>query len=485
MAVAKPNKGKARKVKKTPQKIEDIQAHIPPADDLLGDVTPTGLTDKLYLEVLDAMSRAPRQAAVLLAPMHPADIANLLERLPRDRRAAVLPLLPEDKVGNVISELEPGVKEHVLHLLRPEEVREALEELPSDDAADVARTVEEIQPRLDGETLLADHQQKRLMHYDPDTAGGLMQLEVVTAHKGQTVEETLRYIRENSDEIPMQPGTIFVVSGQHRKLLGTVSISRLIQVPLEAKLSDVMRPDPLSVKPTQPKADVVSMFEKYDMHNLAVVNKKGQLLGRIAIDDVLDVVLADAADTQARSVGLDAEEDLFAPVLTTTKHRLWWLIINLGTAIMAAAVIALFQDSIAKFTLLAVLMPIVASMGGNATTQTQTVIIRGMALGQVTSQNRVTLLVRELLANMNVSMVLAAMLGIGVSLLYGQPKLALVIALATIANHVIAAVGGWITPLVLKKFGYDPAIASTVITTTFTDVGGFFSFLGLATWLLL
>ncbi|HEX2859044.1 MAG TPA: magnesium transporter [Alphaproteobacteria bacterium] len=478
---AKPTQKPVRKEKKPALKPDEM-----------GRITPLGLSDELYVKVLDALEHDPKpQRAVLealLEDIHPADIANLLERLPRDRRAELLPFLPEEKVGSIISELEPGVQEHVLHLLRPEDVKEAIEELPSDDAADVARAAAdssgETSPRLDAETMLADYQQKRLLNYDPHTAGGLMQLEVVTAPRTQTVEQTLKYIRDNSDDMPMQPGTIFVVNAQ-RKLLGTVSISRLIQVPLELKLGDVMRPDPLSAKPDMPKAEVVSMFEKYDMHNLAVINRRGQLLGRIAIDDVLDVVLAEATDTQARSVGLDADEDLFAPVLTTTRHRLLWLIINLGTAIAAAAVIALFEDSIAKLTLLAVLMPIVASMGGNATTQTQTVIIRGMALGQVTRQNRLALLTREFLANLNVSMILAATLGIGVAVLYGQPKLAVVIALATICNHIIAAMGGWVTPIVLKRFGYDPAIAASVITTTFTDVGGFFCFLGLATWLLL
>jgi magnesium transporter len=452
--------------------------------DSLDNIGSLGLTDELYVTILNTLDTRPQRLKEMLAPLHPADLADLMERLPRGRRKDMLGYIPEERLGEMIAELEPGAKEHVLNVIHPEDVRDALEELESDDAAYVARSVEAAAPEFEAESLLTDYQQKRLLDYDPDTAGGLMQLEVLTARPSQTLGEVLAFIRANEEDLPDRAGTVFVVNGQ-RKLQGTVSLDRLVRLPPEAILGDVMRHEPLRITPHRPLSEVVKLFEKYDVHNLAVVNRRGQLLGRITIDDVLDTVISQAANAQARTVGLSDDEDLFAPVLTTTKHRLWWLLVNLGTAVLAAAVIAMFQDSIAKFTLLAVLMPIVASMGGNATTQTQTVIIRGMALGQVTPQNRFLLLTRELLANVNVGLCLAALLAAGVALLYGQPKLALVIALATVANHVIAAVGGWVTPLVLKRFGFDPAIATTVITTTFTDVGGFFSFLALATWLLM
>ena len=458
--------------------------HIPVDD----DVMKRGLSEELYADVVNAVtSQNIPFLDKVLTDLHEADIADILERLPRDSRLAVVEHVPYDRLGDVIAELEEGAREHVLHLLKPSEVHDVLAELESDDAADVARSFDEVLPDNspdEAEDALVDYQQKRLMHYDPDTAAGLMQLEVVTAAPSQTVEETLAYIRDHEDELPTKPGTIFVVTPQ-RKLLGTVSLTRLVRVPTEAQLGEIMRVDPLFMLPDQTHTEVISAFEKYDIHNLAVVNKKGQLLGRITIDDVLDEVLADNARQQARAVGLNEDEDLFAPTLETARQRFPWLLVNLVTAIMAASVIALFEDSIAKLTTLAVLMPIVASMGGNATTQTQTVIIRALALGQITRQNAVELLRKEFVSGGYIGTVLAMIMAAGVWLLYGDLKLAGVIAVATIANHVFAALGGYFIPLALKRWGYDPAISTGVLTTTVTDVGGFFVFLGLASLVLM
>ncbi len=445
-----------------------------------------GLTDEAYVAILDALTTNTGSLGRLLADLHPADIADLLERLPRPQRPLIMAHVPYEHLGDVVAELEDGVQEHILQILRPEEVKHAIAELESDDAADLAQHVEDLSDESgpDAEDLMADHQQKYLLDYDADTAGGMMQLEVVTALPHQTVGEVLDYLRSNAEGMPNNPGTVFVVNS-HRKLQGTVSLHRLIRAQTGATLDSVMRKSPLTIMPHVPSEEVIRIFEKYDIHNLAVVNKKDELLGRITIDDVLDAVQANAAYQQTAAAGVGDSEDLFAPVAETTRHRLPWLFINLLTAIMAAAVIALFENSIAQLTTLAVLMPIVASMGGNATTQTQTVIIRGMALGQITKQNAFALLKKEFMAGGYIGTLLALLMALGVGLLYGNWMLAVVIALATVANHLIAALAGWMTPLVLKKFKYDPAISTGVITTTFTDVGGFFVFLGLATLLLL
>ncbi len=450
------------------------------------DIAHKGLTDEAYVAVLDALDHDRTALGRLIADLHPADIADLLERLPRPQRATILGHIPYEHLGDVVAELEDGVQQHVLQILRPEEVRHAIAELESDDAADVAQHVEDISDESgpDAEDLVADHQQKRLLDYDADTAGGMMQLEVVTALPSQTVADMLDYLRTNGDGIPNNPGTVFVVNSR-RKLLGTVSLHRLIRAQPMATLETVMRRSPLTIRPDRPSEEVIRIFEKYDIHNLAVINRKDELLGRITIDDVLDVVQSNTAYQQTAAAGLGDGEDLFTPVSQTVTTRLPWLLINLLTAIMAAGVIALFESSIAQLTTLAVLMPIVASMGGNATTQTQTVIIRGLALGQITPQNAFALLKKEFMAGGYVGTILALMMALGVGLIYGNWMLALVIALATVANHLIAALGGWVTPLILKKFNYDPAISTGVITTTFTDVGGFFVFLGLATLLLL
>ncbi len=444
------------------------------------------LTDDAYIEILVALDATPEKLGALLADLHPADIADLIERLPRDHRRTVLANIPAEHLGDVVAELEEGVQEHVLQMLHPDDVKQVINDLESDDAADIAQVLEDIadDEDVDAEDLLDDHQQKKLLEFEPDTAGSLMQLEVAAALPTDRVEQVLAYMRSDAEDLPENPGTVFVVD-KRRKLLGTMSINRLVKAPLKAKLEDVMRKTPLTVTPDQSSDDVVKVFEKYDIHNLAVVNKRGQLLGRITIDDILDTVMDDAAWRQSAAAGVDSSEDLFAPAVVTARSRLPWLVVNLGTAIAAAAVISLFEDSIAKLTTLAVLMPIIASSGGNATTQTQTVIIRGLATGSITRQNAWALFKKEFAAGNMTGFVIALLMAVGVWLVFGNPMLALVIAMATVANHAIAAFGGWVTPLVLKRYNYDPAISTGVITTTFTDVGGFFVFLGLATLMLL
>ncbi|RYG61341.1 MAG: magnesium transporter [Alphaproteobacteria bacterium] len=445
-----------------------------------------GLTDDAYIEILVALDAEPERLAPLLESLHPADIADLIERLPREHREAVITSTPPEHLSEVISHLEDGVKEHVVQFLNPQQVAAALTELESDDAADLAQMIEDMSEDedADAEDFLTDPQQKHLLEFEEDTAGALMQQEVLAALPTDTVTQFLEYMRANGDNLSANPGSIFVVNRQ-RRLLGTISMGRIVKAPLKAKLEDVMRRDPLTVLPEAPTDQVVRIFEKYDIHNLAVVNKRNQLLGRVTIDDVLDTVMDDHAYRQSAAAGVDSDEDLFAPVLTTARTRLPWLIINLFTAIAAAAVISLFEDSIAKLTTLAVLMPIIASSGGNATTQTQTVIIRGLATGHITKQNAWALFRKEFASGNLNGIVIAVALALGVLVIFQSPMLSCVILMATVANHAIAAFGGWVTPLVLKRYNYDPAISTGVITTTFTDVGGFFVFLSLATLLLL
>jgi magnesium transporter len=456
-----------------------------PADEL-DNIGKTRLTDDIFLQIAKALDDTPQKLAALLEPLHPADIADVLERMTRKSREIIVEHIPTDTLGEVINELESGVQEHILNLLNPQEMREAIAELDSNDAADIAQIAEDIadEDGPDAEDLIDDHQVSRLLEYEAHTAGGLMQLEVVTALPDTSVSDALAHLRDESQQHLAKPGTVFVVNAQ-RKLLGTVSLSRLVQMPLTASLEAVMRKNPLTIHPEAREEEVVSLFEKYDIHNLAVLNPRGQLLGRITIDDILDVVMEQNARQRARAAGVDEGEDLFAPAIVTARHRMPWLLVNLLTAIAAAAVIALFEGTIAQLTTLAILMPIVTSMGGNATTQTQTVMIRAMALGQVTRQNAWSLFVKEFTVGAYKGVTLGLLIALGTWALYKQSMLALVIAMATIINHFIAAFAGWATPLFLKKYKFDPAIATGVITTTFTDVGGFFVFLGLATLLLL
>ncbi|MDD9912739.1 MAG: magnesium transporter [Alphaproteobacteria bacterium] len=446
------------------------------------------LTDSLYEDILQALTAQPERLPALLEPLHPADVADILERLPQRKREVLLSYIPKEQVGDTLIELEEGVKDHLLHVLEPEEVAEAVAELDSDDIADIVQTLEE-DHSADFTTAEQvkegiETQNKRLLKYEPHSAGGLMQVEVLTAKPEQKISQVLRYLRNHKEELGDNPGTVFVLNDK-RKLLGTISLPRLVQCPLNETLQNVMRKKPITLLATTPEEEVASVFEKYNMHNCAVVNKRGQLLGRITIDDVLDSVLEHHERETKRAAGLSEREDIFAPISATTRQRLPWLIINLFTAILASCVIAIFQNQIEKLVALAVLMPIVASMGGNAATQTMTVVVRGLATGQITAKNAVTLLVKELTVGSLNGILLAFLVALGTYFFYQDIWLGSVIFIATVANHIFAATAGHAIPLLLKKCKYDPAISSGVLVTTVTDVGGFFVFLGLAALLLL
>lgn len=424
----------------------------------------------------------------LLVGIHPADIADFMESLPRDKRDMLTSALPQEALGDILIELEDGAQEHMLATLDSDVVKEVISELESDDAVDIARQLEDSdetdEDHAEAKKFLSDKQQKRLFEYDADTAGGLMQLELVTALPEQKVKDVLKYLRTEHDNLPGNPGTIFVVNDK-RKLLGTVSLSRLVRCPPNKDLTAVMRENPLTLLPDASEADVVNMFEKYDIHNVAVVNKRGALLGRITIDDVLDVVMEGHERQTARAAGVEEGEDIFAPIWATTSKRLPWLIINLFTAVLASLVIAMFQDDIQRLVALAVLMPIVASMGGNAGTQTMTVAVRGLATGKLTWSNALYLLRKEVSIGGLNGVFLGLLLALGTFVFYQDAALAGVIATATVANHLFAAFAGHLIPIMLKKMKYDPAISSGVLVTTVTDVGGFFVFLGLAGLVLL
>jgi len=424
----------------------------------------------------------------LLADVHPADIADFLESLPRAKRDMFTDVLPQEALGDILIEMDDGAQEHMLATMAPDVVKEVMAELESDDAVDIARQLEDsdetVEDHAEAKKLLADKQQKRLFEYDEGTAGGMMQLELLTALPEQKVKDVLKYLRTESEDLPSNPGTIFVVNDK-RKLLGTVSLSRLVRCPPNKELSEIMRENPLTLQPDMAEADVVNMFEKYDIHNVAVTNKRGALLGRITIDDVLDVVMESHDRQTARAAGVEEGEDIFAPIWTTTSKRLPWLIINLFTAVLASLVIAMFQDDIQRLVALAVLMPIVASMGGNAGTQTMTVAVRGLATGKLTWSNALYLLRKEVSIGGLNGLFLGLLLALGTFMFYQDAALAGVIAAATVANHLFAAFAGHLIPIGLKKMKYDPAISSGVLVTTVTDVGGFFVFLGLAAVVLL
>jgi magnesium transporter len=443
------------------------------------------LTDELYQNIVAELKEGNAlNLEKLVAPLHSSDIADLLERLTPDERQIVFSCLHVDKHPEVLVELSAGVQESMLAKLPTQDVANAIEQMESDDTVDVLQhldfdkaAVEEI---LDSIT----EEEHELLTWPEDCAGGLMQVEFLTLPKSWTVEKVQGYFREKADDIPDRIRNIFVTN-KFGVLLGVVSLSRLMHQPLDKTLAQTMRTDPVTILPETEVSDVVSIFEKYDLQSCAVVDETGAILGRITVDDVLDAVLADRDKSMMRSAGLEEGEDLFAPVIQTTRRRFPWLLVNLFTAISASLVIALFAEQIEQLVALAVLMPIVASMGGNAGSQTLTVTVRGLAMKQITLQNMFRLLKKELFVGGFNGLLLAILVGLGTVIIYGDWMLGAIICGATVANHIFAAIAGNVIPLILEKTGKDPAISAGVLVTTVTDIGGFFTFLGLAALFLL
>lgn len=445
-----------------------------------------GLTDERYEAILDVIKEDDDEhpsLARMLEELHPADIAILIERLPVKKREIVLPFIPEDRVGDTINELQDETKEQVLDTVSDEELSDVTKNLESDDKVDILQSLSE-ERALDSTEDVVQRDEAPLLIYPEDSAGGIMQVELVALPGDWQISDVLDYLREQSESLPSTLHRIFVV-GYKMKHLGSISLSRLVRQPLDEKLGNVIREDGVTVTSDVDQEDVARLFEKYDILSCAVIDDKGALLGEITIDDILDVVIEEHDEDVMRAAGLEEGGDLFAPMLATSRKRFPWLFVNLITAILASFVIAQFEGAIDQIVALAVLMPIVASMGGNAGTQTMTVAVRGIAMQQLTMQNALTLLWKELRVGGFNGIVLAVLVGIGTILIYDNYILGLVILTATIINHLLAALAGILIPVILERLGKDPAVSSGVLLTTVTDVGGFFAFLGLAAMFLL
>jgi len=441
-----------------------------------------GLTEEHYLNILDTLDHDPEHVKLLLIPLHPSDIAELFARLPLEEREILVPYISKEVMGEVLAEMSDAVRESITEMLSKRQIDQALETLESDDVADIVQNLDEDTAKRVKQTLPEEHQE--LLTYEEDTAGGLMQVETVALSGDWTVENTLEYMRENIDGLPEYIHAVYV-TGYKGKLLGSVGLSRLVKLPLESKLSDVMWQDPVTVTPEMDQEEVARIFDKYDIFSCAVVQADGTLLGVITIDDILHVLAEEHEEDVMRAAGLEEGLDLFAPVASTTRSRFPWLFINLLTAILASTVIALFEDQIQQLVALAVLMPIVASMGGNAGIQALTVTVRGLSLKQLTFQNAFYLLKKEVLVGGFNGLLLAFILGAATVVFYDDLGLGIVICVATIMTHIFAALAGICIPLLLEKMGKDPAISAGVLLTTVTDIAGFFVFLGLAAIFLL
>ena len=421
----------------------------------------------------------------LVNSLSPAEIGNLLESLPVAQRGIVWGLVDPDDDGEVLVHVGDDVRESLLAEMDPDEIIAAVEDLDIDDLAELAgdlpdTVIEEVLKSMDRENR---ERLEQVLSYDEDTAGRLMNPDVITVRTDVTVDVVLRYLRLRG-EIPEHTDHLFVVSRRHQ-YLGRVSIASLLTHDPSTPINALIDDEQPAIAVGTPANEVASQFSDHDWISAPVVDGNNILLGRITIDDVVDIIRDQAEHQALGAAGLDEDEDLFSPVKRAARRRAIWLGINLATAFLASWVIGRFEATIDRLVALAVLMPIVASMGGVAGTQTLTLMVRGMALGQVGSGNLRALLAKETMVGLLNGLMWAVVVGAVAALWFQDLVLGGVIAAAMVINLVVAAVAGVGVPVLLRRMDIDPALAGGVVVTTITDVMGFFAFLGLASLVLM
>ncbi len=422
-----------------------------------------------------------RQVSGLINTLHPAEIGNLLESLPPAEREVVWELVGKDIEGDVLVELNDEVRGKLIEDMDAEELLAAIDGLEVDDLADL---ISDLPETITLRILRSMDQQDRerldaVLAYPEDSAGGLMNTDTVTVRPEVTLEVVLRHMRQRK-EIPQGTDLFFVVD-RHDRYLGGLDISCLLTNDPQTTVEKLINSDLTGIPPETPATDVASLFEDRDLRSAPVVDSDGRLLGRITVDDVVDVIRDEAEHSLMSMAGLDEEDDMFAGVFTSSRRRAIWLGVNLATAFLAAWVVGLFQATLAEVVVLAVLMPIVASMGGVAGSQTLTLMIRGMALGQVEKSNARWLMLKETAIGLLNGLGWATVVALAVIFWFRNWQIGAVIAAAMVINLIVAAASGVVVPLVLKRMDVDPALAGGVVLTTITDVVGFMSFLGLGT----
>ena len=422
-----------------------------------------------------------RSAHRMVNALHPAEIALLIESLPPAQRELVWDIVDPELEGEVLVELKEEVRSALIEGMETEELLAAAEGMELDDLADlVADLPEAVTLQLLRSLDQQDRERLRtVLSFPEDSAGGLMNTDAVSLRPDVTVEVVLRYLRMRG-ELPEKTDRLFVVD-RHDSYLGTVPLTRLLTSDPELTVGELLEGEAPRIDPEMPAHDVSQLFQDRDLISAAVVSRDGRLLGRITIDDVVDVIREEAEHSVLSMAGLHDEEDVFAGVWISTRRRLFWLGINLLTAILAGLVVRTFEGTIEKVAALAALMPIVASMGGIAGTQTVTLIIRGLALGQIQWGNARWLLFKEIAVGGLNGLLWALVIGAVTTMWFGTWKIALIIAAAMLINLLAAASVGVLVPLLLRRMKIDPALSAGVILTTFTDCIGFATLLGLGT----
>lgn len=438
---------------------------------------------RLLSDALDSGRLGPVRR--LVNTLSPAEIGNLLESLPPPQRTVVWGLVDSEDDGEVLVHVGDEVRESLIADMDPDEIVAAVEDMDIDDLADLMpdlpdAVIEQVLMAMDRENR---ERLEQIMSYEEDTAGRLMNPDVVTVRADTTVDVVLRYLRLRG-ELPEQTDHLYVVNRRHQ-LMGWVALQDLVTCDAGTPLNQLIDQELEPIHVDESAQEVARKFSDHDWVSAPVVDSGNVLLGRITIDDVVDIIREQAEHQAMGAAGLDEDEDLFSPVWRAMRRRMVWLFVNLCTAFIAANVVGRFEGTIDQLVALAVLMPMVAGLGGNAGTQVLALMVRGLALGQVGASNVRTLLWKEVRVAMLNGLLMGSVLGLLVLVWFHNIGLSFVIFIALTCNLLLAATAGVLIPLSLKRFGFDPALASGIFLTAITDSMGFFTFLGLATLILL
>lgn len=461
---------------------------MPPVMDKAADTGPIDREDRLRPEfvdkVLDAVEAGDDETArTLVEPLHPADVADLIELARADERDGLVAALANLVDADVYAELNEHVREDLLDEMEPQQVADLAGQLETDDAVALIEDLDDEDQQAVLEKMEPDDRAavEEALSYPEESAGRLMQRDVCAVPEHWKIGQVIDYLRA-THELPDDFWEVFVVDAAHHPV-GTCKLSTILRSPRKTPVSEIMARKQLLIPVDMDQEDVATRFQKYALISAAVVDATGRLVGMITVDDIVHIIQQEAGEDITLLSGA-GEGDINEPLRMTVRTRVVWLVINLGATILSASVVGLFQGEIREYAILAALMPIVSALGGNAGTQTLAVVVRALATNQLTSSNTLWMLLREFRIAIANGAALGLVGAIGSYVVLGNATLSAVFAMAMVINSLVAGLVGVLVPVTLDKSGIDPAVSSAVFVTTMTDVMGFFSFLGLASLLL-
>ena len=477
-------------MKKNTEKKENLSYILDQIDSLIGKQNKTesiiDVEDLVKHKLINNLANKENLKSLqnLLNNLHPSDIADILEALPLDRRLTIWELVKSENDGDILVEVSDAVRQTLIADMDKTELLAAAEQLDTDEIADIASDLpnDVLNDLLESLNVQNRERLESALSYPDESVGALMDFDIATIRDDITLEVVLNYLRKIK-KLPDHTDKLFVVD-RYGSIVGVLPLERIVVNDSQVKVKDLMANDTVVFKPEDTAHEASNAFERYDLVTAPVVDDSRKLLGRLTVDVVMDYIREETETEKLSLVGL-REEDMFSTIWKSVQNRWAWLAINLVTALIASRVIGIFEGSIEKVVALAALMPIVAGIGGNSGNQTTTMIVRALALSQVTFSNLRLLMFKEIGVALLNGILWGSVLGIFAYLLYGNIQLGYVMTAAMILNLILSAIMGVMIPLVLNRMGKDPAVGSSVLITAMTDSGGFFIFLGLATLVLL